>query len=224
MAHILGIDANSDLFTRYITAFREKLIFSGFPSWLGGFLRTAKWPHHSLHHFKGKTAVQPDIDNYLLANKVDYITAAGHGTADTFTGFNRTLIWKADQDFTYLRAPIVHFLSCQTGAVLGQQMVADGVRAHWGYTAKFQFLCDDPQPRDLTADSIAYVFIEMDCLIDSQILSGSTADKVYEAVTDYFKSAFYKLKNDPDGQAVLLNNYRHLVGPLTTHGDPSQTI
>jgi len=224
MAHILGIDADSDLYTRYVTAFREKLVFSEFPSWLRSFIHKPTWPTHSLQHLVGKDAVQPDIDNYLVANKVDYITVAGHGVDDTLTGYERALIWKADQDLTYLRAPIVHFLACQTGAVLGQQMVRDGVRAFWGYTAKFRFFFDNPAMRDLSEDYIAGVFIEMDCLIDVQILNGSNAEEIYKALSEYFKDAFYKLKNDPASQALLLHNYRHLVGPLTSYGDPAQTL
>lgn len=224
MAHVLGIDADWDLFTRYITAFREKLIFSNFSSWLPAFLRTPKWPQHSHHHLKGKTATQPHVDNYLAAHKADYITGGGHGVADIFTGFNRSLIWKADQNFTYLQGPIVHLLSCQTGAALGQQMVRNGVRAFWGYTAKFRFYYDDPQPHDLTQDSLAHFFIEMDCVIDIEILNGSTADQVYAAVTNYFTTTFNQLSNDPHSQSLLLQNYRHLVSPVTNYGDAAQTI
>jgi len=224
MAHVLGIDANWDLFTRYITAFREKLIFANFPSWLPSFLRTPRWPHHSVHHLKGKTAIQPNVDNYLVAHKVDYITGAGHGLDDIFTGYNRSPIWKVDQTLTHLQGTIVHLLSCQTGAILGQQMVQNGVRAFWGYSTKFRFYYDDPSPRDLTQDSLAHFFIEMDCVIDAEILNGSTANQIYTAVTNYFTAAFNTLKNDPHSQSMLLQNYRHLVSPLTSYGDSTQTI
>ena len=224
MAHVLGIDANWDLFTRYITAFREKLIFANFPSWLPSFLQHSKWPQHSFHHLKGKTAVQPNVDNYLAAHKVDYITGGGHGLDDVFTGFDRSLIWKSEQDFTYLQRPIVHLLSCQTGAVLGQQMVRNGVRAFWGYSRKFRFYYDDPPPRNLSDDSLAHFFIQMDCLIDAEILNGSTADQVYAALTAYFTQTFNSLKNDPHSQSILLQNYRHLVGPMINYGDSAQTV
>ncbi len=214
MAQVLCLDADTDLYSQYATAFRQKLLFSRF---------STTWPQHSVIYLRGTQVVQPDVDNNIAANPPQYITGCGHGLPDTFTGFGRNQIWNAEQDMTLLQGMIVHLGSCDTGVALGPAMIRDGVRAFWGYTRGFHFGHENPPPKDRSSDTYAEVCLKMDCLIDEGVLHGDNGYTIYETVTEYFDNAYAELDGD-FRQPWLLHNYECLVGPLGSYGDQTATI
>src|SRR6185436_17044765 len=96
----------------------------------------------------------------------------GHGFFDRFKGFNNEIIWETGANVPSLKGAIVHLLSCEAGARLGRQIVANGAAAYWGYTENFTFFKKRPSPADLKTDTSAEWFLKMDCLIDVGILTG----------------------------------------------------
>jgi len=207
MAHVFCLDAATDHFTNYVHEFRQTLVFSGFAS---------NWPQHSLQYLVSGSVVQPDINTALTNNSVDYISAAGHGQNETFTGFQESPIWAASQDLSLLAGTIVHLLSCQAGDGLAQAMIRGGVLAFWGYTGKFKFSYEASRSRDFSADPFARVFLEMDCIIDQGILRGDDGDQIFDSVTQYFNQTLDQLEEFD--QVLLYNNYDNLIGPMMGYG------
>ena len=215
MSDVLAIDANWDVVTRYGRAFREKFIFDNF---------NAEWPGHQLHELLGPQAILSNVTADLQQNNVKYLSGMGHGLYDAFTGFKNKQIWHSDDDLSQLSGTIVHLLSCQTGAVLGRSMVKQGTLAFWGYTVNFVFYRKDPPPPNPATDSLAEVFLKMDSIVDRGILSHKNAVDIYDSVTAYVAAVLPQLKSKPLQQAVLLDNYVHLVCPVTIWGDPNVTL
>lgn len=215
MPEVLAIDANWDTVTQYGRAFREHFIFNNFGT---------EWPAYKIHHIVGKDAIQPGVDTFIHSNEINYLTGMGHGLYDIFTGYQNSPIWDADQDLTHLKGLIIHLLSCQTGALLGRSMVKQGILAFWGYTVNFGFYRKSTPPPKLTDDGSAEIFLKMDCIIDRGILSNKNANEIYDSITDYVAQVYPKLKNKPLYQALLLDNYVHLVCPATTWGDANATL
>jgi hypothetical protein len=215
MFDILAIDADWDTVTQYGHAFRKHFVFTNF---------ARDWPAYKIHYIVGQDAVQPNIDTFINSNNIKYLTGMGHGLYDTFTGFKDSPVWDSNQNLTHLKEIIVHLLSCQTGALLGRSMVKQGVRGFWGYTVNFGFYRKATPPANLTEDSSAEIFLRMDCIIDRGILSNKNATEIYDSITDYVAKVYPKLKNKPLHQALLLDNYVHLVCPATTWGDPNVTL
>lgn len=215
MCDVLAIDANWDVVTQYGRAFREHFVFANFAK---------DWPAYKIHHLVGTDAVQPGVNTFISGNDIKYLTGMGHGLYDAFTGYNNSPIWDANDDFSHLKGVIIHLLSCQTGALLGRAMVKQGVRAFWGYTVNFVFYRMTNIPSDLLTDTIAEVFLKMDCIIDRGILSNKNATEIYDSVTDYVAKVYPQLKKKPLHQAILFDNYVHLVCPATTWGDAGATL
>lgn len=211
---VLAIDADWDLVTQYGHAFRDRFVFAEF---------SQKWPEYQLHRLSGLQAVQPAINTFLTEHDVRFVTAAGHGVYDTFRGYQDQLIWSATQDLALLQGAIVHLLSCQTGTLLGRSMVAQEVRAFWGYTINFSFFRKTTPPADLAEDKTAEIFLKMDCIVDRGILSKKPSVEIHNSVASYVASVSPQLKN-PLHRAALLDNYLHLVGPFTTWGDAEATL
>lgn len=210
----MSIDADWDLVTRYGRAFRDHFVFTDFDE---------TWPGHRAHHFRGSRAVQPDVDVFIERNDVGYLTGMGHGSYETFTGYEDKPIWSASQDLTLLRGAIVHLLSCQTGALLGTSMVRQGALAFWGYTVNFTFYHKSSPPQELVQDKTAEAFLKMDCIIDRGVLSKKTATEIYDSITTYVAQVYSQL-NYPLQRAVFLDNYVHLVCPVTVWGDANATL
>jgi hypothetical protein len=213
MISVLCIDADWDVVTKYGRAFRDKFVFTNSDK---DFLDL------DIKHLRGSNAIQPGVDKYLKTNPIQYISGMGHGLYDTFTGFHDKPIWSASQDLSLLKGVIVHLLSCQTGASLGREMVAQGALAFWGYTVSFSFFRQDPPPSDMDTDNVAAPFLKMDCLIDRGILGRKTASQIYNAIEEYVADLYPQLEFHQ--QAILLDNYLHLVCPVTVWGDPNAML
>jgi hypothetical protein len=97
-------------------------------------------------------------------------------------------------------------------------MVEDGARAFWGYTVNFSFFHRNPPPSALETDKTAEIFFRMDAIVDRGILAGKTATEIYDSLTSYFATVYSKL-HDPAHKAVLLDNFVHLVCPVTVWGE-----
>jgi hypothetical protein len=215
MSDVLIIDADWDLATRYGRAFREKFLFNDFHT---------EWPSYTIHHLVGPDAVQFKVNAFIDENNVKYLSGMGHGTYDSFTGFQNESIWHSDDDLSRLAGTIVHLLSCQTGAVLGKTMIKDGALAFWGYTVNFSFYRTMPPPSDLANDSVAEIYLKMDSIIDRGILGRKDANAIYDSVTAYVATVLPQLKSKQFDQAVLLDNYVHLVCPATVWGSATAIL
>jgi hypothetical protein len=97
---------------------------------------------------KGFTAVRcqgPLARRYYVAPEarrpnVAYVTGVGHGSEDTYTGDQYSVIFRVgDYGPEECERKIVHFLSCQTARALGKDRVAHGCRAFFGYDVDFTF-------------------------------------------------------------------------------------
>jgi len=212
VANILFLDANWEVITRYCFAFRMAFVIAPLDNEAS----------HVVRHITGPQMVQPEVDVIVREHKFDYISGSGHGHYSIFRGYNDKEIWSAASDLSHLSDKIIHLLSCNTGASLGRSMVAQGCRAFWGYTETFLFLHKDNFSGNLEDDEIAADALRMDCLIDSEILSGNPAAVVYKSVEDYVRSVLPKLPSYR--RSAVISNYRHLVCPMTVWGDQAATI
>jgi hypothetical protein len=205
MPEILLIDAGWDITTEYLLAFRQH------------FLRT-DLAQHSVKRLTGPLAVKHEVDRYIKTNRVDYISGAGHGTYNSFNGYNDAVIWNTTMNLSSLRGSIVHLLSCETARILGRKIIAQGARGFWGYREKFRFIRRDPAPPHLHTDRSAGPAIMMDILIDRGILVGREPEEIYNLITDHFKRETARMPPFSAHRAVMVHNLDHLVCPALYWG------
>lgn len=213
MPDIVLIDANSDVVTQYLYAFRKQLITPHLEKF-----------NSSVHWLVGEQVVQPDVDHLIGSLNVAFLSGAGHGEFECFKGYKDCLIWQTGQNVPRLPGAIVHLLSCNAGTKLGREIVANGAAAYWGYTESFRFFKKLPSPSDLETDTSAAWFLEMDCLIDVGILRGLKADEIYKSVSDYVSNANSSFGPFDLKRATLDHNFRHLVCPATYWGERTVTL
>ena len=214
MANILRIDASWDTATLCGSFFRNKFIFDNFQE---------RWPTHKITEFIGESAQQPNLDNHLGGVDVHYITGMGHGLYNTFAGYQNKVIWPLKTNGNYnidlLWGRVVHLVSCRSGALLGQWMVKQGVLAFWGYATDFEIRRGEEYTgTDEYNDPTAEIFMRMDIIIDIGILSGKTAHQIYTEIEEYVLLVIPQIKEHL--RRPLLNNFYHIVCPLTNWGNP----
>jgi hypothetical protein len=79
----------------------------------------------------------------LIAPSSDLVVGVGHGEPDEFTAQGESLIWKAGAyNIKETGGKIVKLISCQTGAVLGPDLVQNGTLCFMGYDDDIIWIAD----------------------------------------------------------------------------------
>lgn len=118
---------------------------------------------------------------HISAPKSDIIIGMGHGSPDTFTGQNETVILSVGEyDPRDVQGKVVKLLSCQTGAQLGPDLVANGCAAYLGYTEDYLWVCDANKATVPWSDKMAAACLMPVMKSINALLSGYTAREAYD--------------------------------------------
>ena len=189
MAEVVAIEQDYDIVVRYGQAFRLALVYShhslqGNP------------PKHRLIRCFNNNAMPQFIYPAVQQVGVRFITGMGHGSYDRFTGQHGVTIWQASAiPPSHVTDKLVHLCSCETGAMLGLEMVKQGATVFWGYTVSFVFYHSDPPPISLESDPVARIFFQMDAIVDRGILAGRDATTIYDRIVAYFWQVYPHLSS-----------------------------
>ena len=121
-----------------------------------------------------------------------YISGVGHGNYTTYTGhWHDHILEVGNYDAAEVKGKAMHFLSCQTGAQLGPDTVANGSKAYAGYTENFILQWDDSS----TPIDEFLLFAKCDSTFDIMMAKGSTAKQAYDATIRAFNAAISQVPN-----------------------------
>lgn len=202
---VVAINSTWDANTANATQYREAFVQGLFGA-----------PKFALSELKGADASQPKAGTAASGPSVVYITGVCHGTSDTFTGDqdNPVFVAGAVNKATF-GGKIVHFLACNTAALLGRNIADPGIggaKAFFGYSGLFTWPDDgDSQYAD--------TFFDCDAEIDRALAAGATAGTAMRQTLSLYanKIAFLKSMGDPTSlrlAALLETNRSILCGPL----------
>ncbi|MBA7680848.1 hypothetical protein ES703_89169 [subsurface metagenome] len=110
----------------------------------------------------------------LSAPQSDIIIGVGHGDVDVFTGQNEAIILEAGQySPREVRGKVIKLLSCQTGVILGPNLVRNGCAAFMGYTDDYVWVMDSdlastPWADKMAATSLMPVVDGLNALLDGK--------------------------------------------------------
>lgn len=111
----------------------------------------------------------------LSAPQSDIIIGVGHGDESSFTGQNETVILEVGKyDPREVEGKVIKLLSCQTGVVLGGDLVKNGALAFLGYVDDFVWVMDadlaaKPWTDELAATCLLPVVDGINALLDGKI-------------------------------------------------------
>ena len=194
MTRVIGVDANHDSVTRAVSRHRAKQVY---PYFVGkGFEVTP---------FRGKRAARSLVAPAAAESDVVYLTGAGHGQFNQFAGQDDLPVFQIGQyEAAEVREKVVHFVSCLTARGLGQDFVANGTIAFFGYDDNFAF---DSQSR--------VACLDCDAEIDRGFADGLSAGEVYDRALAAFTEQISLARRAGKSYAAstLENNRDHLCAP-----------
>jgi len=117
----------------------------------------------------------------LSAPQSDIIIGVGHGDKDSFTGQNEAMILEVGKyNPREVKGKMIKLLSCQTGTVLGPDLIANGAKAFLGYVDDYVWVMDSdlaatPWADEMAATSLMPVIDGLNALLD-----GKTAREAFD--------------------------------------------
>jgi len=110
----------------------------------------------------------------LSAPQSDIIIGCGHGDVDVFTGQNEAIILEVGKyDPREVRGKVIKLLSCQTGVILGPDLVKNGAACVLAYVDDYVWVVDadlasTPWTDELAATSLMPVIDGLNALLDGK--------------------------------------------------------
>lgn len=151
-----------------------------------------------------------------------FISGIGHGSADRYTGDAGNAILKVGvYDAAEVSGKAIHFLSCQTAASLGPDIVGRGARCYAGYDENFTFVWDDPSS---PVDEVL-LFKKSDSTFDIAMANGCTAQLAYDLTIKAFNAAMALVPGTSAASWLKYDrDHFRLLGKKTTTIAPSRKL
>lgn len=147
----------------------------------------------------------------LSAPQSDIIIGVGHGDVDVFTGQNEAILLEVGRyDSKEVEGKVIKLLSCQTGVVLGPDLIRNGAASFAGYTDDYVWICDadlasTPWTDEMAATSLMPVIEGLNALLD-----GKTAKEAFAIELEgYTRNA--EIEEDELIKACLAFNKRNAI-------------
>lgn len=147
----------------------------------------------------------------LSAPQSDIIIGCGHGSEDTFTGQNEAVILEVGKyGPREVQGKVIKLLSCQTGMVLGPDLIKNGAEAFLGYVDDYVWVMDSdlastPWSDKMAATSLLPVIDGLNALLD-----GKTAKEALDIELEgYSRNA--EIEEDELIKSCLEFNYDNAV-------------
>lgn len=183
-----------------------------------GFLMRYIAPRVEPFQLYGPLARRPFFS--FVAPAAEFIIGTGHGELDEYTSQGESAIWKAGQyDAREVQNKAIKLLACQTGAILGPDLVQHGARCFMGYDDDIAWIADSRYYGRPWNDPYASVCLMP--VIDSlqALLDGKTCrEAIAIEKAGYLANA--QASDFPLLRACLEFDERHSV----LIGDPTATI
>jgi hypothetical protein len=125
-------------------------------------------------------ALRELVESYLDKQNPDIVVLNGHGNDACITGHNEEVLIEAGKNSDLLKDKIVYMRSCDSGKVLGPQVIKEGARSFIGYTELFRFWTDNASVKNPLQDEYARPFFETSNQVAISLVRGKTAKESHQ--------------------------------------------
>jgi hypothetical protein len=142
---------------------------------------------------KKKKASRKLVESYLAKQNPEIVIFNGHGDEVCVTGHDDEVLIEAGKNSSLLRNKVVYMRSCDSGKILGPQIVKEGAKAFIGYTELFRFWTDNNSVKDPLNDEYAIPFFETSNQVALSLVKGKVAKEAHEDSLKVYEKMISKL-------------------------------
>ncbi|MBS1786339.1 MAG: hypothetical protein JST85_01375 [Acidobacteria bacterium] len=197
-ASALAIEANFDDITKAAFNYRREHVYPHLES-LG--IRVLL--------LSGKNAVRRRVAAAAKAD-VSYLSGVGHGRENSFCGYKNKSIFRVGRYAAEeVSGKAIHLLSCSTASDLGEDFLAKGCRAFFGYREEFAVPFEDLAE----LNDLAEAFFGSDAEIDRALAESVPVEQILDRVRHKFDENIVRLdkRGHREASAALESNRDLLI-------------
>lgn len=149
----------------------------------------------------------------ISAPNSDLIIGTGHGDQSTLTGQFLNVLWEVNKyNPEECKDKIIKFISCETGAKLGPDLIKNKAKAFQGYTKIYSFYVDMNIKHYLFpwTDKVARKFLMPPVKGILALLNGKTNKESYDIEVQAWQKQI-DIEEDPEFKSILEHNRNNLV-------------
>lgn len=199
-ATALAIEANFDDITKAAFKYRREQVYP--------FLESKGFQVILL---SGKAAVRQRVIAAIAENRAHFVSGVGHGRENSFCGYQNKAIFRVGRyQAEEVRDRVIHLLSCSTASNLGEDFLAKGCRAFFGYKEEFAVPFEDLAE----LNELAEEFFGSDAEIDRAFAEGLPVEQILDRVRRKFDENIARLdeRGNREASAALESNRDLLIG------------
>jgi hypothetical protein len=170
-----------------------------------------------------KDANPKEFGKVLSGLDFSFVCINGHGDRNTVAGNKGKVILSKNINFKEYGKRICYCRSCESGEVLGKQLIRDG-GAFIGYSEPFEFFMDERNIANPLKDPAANLFLKPSNSVPMTLLKGKTVEEANKRGKNAFLKSIKKVINNEDYNLLmavaLWKNYNSQV----VHGDENLTV
>lgn len=174
-------------------------------TWSLALIEEAKRKGLSVMDLADEKARRTDLEGRLQKTNPDLVVLNGHGSDDCVTGQDGEILIKALDNTSLLKGKVTYAVSCNSAAVLGEEVGTYPDTAYIGYEKEFaMFQSRDHLSRPLE-DPFAKPFMELSNYVVTSLLKGHGASESIKRAKEVGKTRIYSLlasNADVNAQAV----------------------
>lgn len=189
---------NSDLTTRYISTWAEKI------------MDVAKEKGVKIFDLDKKRANRKEFESMMKKNEPTVVFFNGHGNDNVVKGQDNEELVRAGDNEKILKSKIVYALSCRSGKILGPSSVKSGADAYIGYDEDFIFLYDENKCTRPEQDKTVEIFLEPSNQVMVSLLKNHTPKEAHKNSKQSFARRIRKLLSS-QSTALESSAVRYLI-------------
>ena len=163
-----------------ITRPRYELVTHYLYFWSQIIIDEAKQRNISVIDLDKEKATKNKVESYLKKQQPTIVIFNGHGNDTCVTGQDEESLIESGKNSHLLKDKIVYMRSCDSGKILGPQVIKEGAKAFIGYKELFRFWTDNNFIQKPLKDTFAQPFFETSNQVALSLIKGKTAEESHE--------------------------------------------
>jgi len=149
-------------------------------------------------------AKKKNLHSYLAKQPIDTVILNGHGSPESVAGEDNEIILSVGNGTKLLKNKIIFVRACDSGAILGKEIMKNGAKGFVGYIQPFMFLIDKDYFNKPLEDELAAPFLECSNQVGISLIKGRSVAEAHKDSLGKYSEAIDKYSSSETTNSFLL--------------------